>query len=80
MMTLSKPVTRKLENTSDGHGRHLIVQLMPGISESIRIREAGRRTWYEVPLSRVYKLGAEILAEANRSDKKGKRKVRRSHL
>lgn len=76
MTTLTKPVTRRAENTTV-QGRALIITLRPGLTETVHIREAGRRTGYTVPLDRIYKLGAHMEAEAQRKLKADKKKQRR---
>jgi len=74
MTTLNKKVTRKLPNSSDGHGRNLIVELTPGLTELIRIRDFGRRKWYAVPLLKVRQLGARLEAEDQMRQRKEKRR------
>lgn len=74
MTPLTKSVTRRAENARTSQGRRYVVQLVPGVNESIRIREEGRQKWYEVPLAKLFALGANIQAEAAIRERAAKRK------
>lgn len=78
MTLLHKPVKRITTNTHSHAGRALVVTLMPGASESIVIREHGRRKGYEIPLSKVFQLGARLEADAKRSERATKKKARKA--
>lgn len=76
MTTLHKPVTRRAEHTVSHRGRRYVVQLAPGLNELVRIKEEGCRTWYNVPLSKIFALGARIEAESRIKERKAKRRKR----
>jgi hypothetical protein len=76
MTQLNKNV-RRVSNTfvrSQGRDRQLVIELSPGATDLIKIKEKGRRSWYAVPLKKIYELGARLEAEENRKIKAAKRK------
>lgn len=75
MTSLNKPVTRRAEHSLSHRGRRYVIQLSPGLNELVKIREENTRTWYSIPLSKIYQLGANIEANQNRKLKaeKGKK-------
>lgn len=78
MTTLNKNV-RRVSNTfvrSQGKDRRLVIELSPGATDLVRIKEHGRRSWYSVPLRKVYELGARIEADAKRAERKAKKKAK----
>jgi hypothetical protein len=74
MTDLQKPVKRRALNSHSHTGRNLIIEIRPGATETVYIREQGRRNGYAVPIEAVYKLAARLHAEAVRSAKKNARK------
>jgi hypothetical protein len=76
MISLQKPVRRRLENTTF-QGRRLIAEFRPGLTETIFIREEGRRRGYTVPFSKIFALGANIEADAARKERAAKKKLRK---
>lgn len=69
MTDLQKPVRRRT-NTYTHSGRAIIIELRPGATDTIVLRELGRRQYYSVPIDAVYRLGARLEAERNRLDRK----------
>lgn len=72
MTDLQKPVKRRAVNSHSHTGRSLIIEIRPGMTETVFIREQGRRNGYAVPITAIYKLGARLHAEAMRAAKKKK--------
>jgi exodeoxyribonuclease-5 len=79
MTLLSKPI-RRVSNTLSNAGRSLVIEIRPGATDTIFIREAGRRNGYTVPLSKVWQLGARLYADAARAEKAAKKKARKSPM
>lgn len=79
MTLLNKPVRRETE--AEYRGRNLIVQIEP-LKESpwcvIRIKEKGRRTWYQTSINSVFNLAARQHADMLREQRKQRRKERRT--
>jgi hypothetical protein len=78
MTLLTKPVRRVAGNTRSHGGRALVLEIRPGATETIFIREAGRRNGYTVPIAKVYQLGARLEADAKRAEKAAKKKSARN--
>lgn len=76
MTHLTKPVKR-VTNTHTHTGRSLVIEIRPGATDTIFIRESGRRRGYAVPVAKCYQLGARLEAEALRAAKAAKRKERK---
>lgn len=75
MTILSKPL-RRLSNESH-QGRRLIIEVIPGATDLIIIREQGRRKGYAVPVQKIFQLGANIYAQAEIKARKDKRKAKK---
>jgi len=74
MTNLTKPVTRRtLTDSPERHPRKIVVTLYPG--GSIGLREAGRRTTFEIPLTTLYKYGARLEADRKRTERLAKKKA-----
>ena len=76
-MTLLKKDIKRITNTtvrSQGKDRRLIIELRAGATETIFIRESGRREGYSIPIDKAYMLGARIYADAARAEKISKRR------
>jgi hypothetical protein len=52
-------------------GRNLIIEAGP---LTLKLREKGRRGWYEVSYDAIYWLSAKIAADQQRKERKGKRR------
>lgn len=74
MTELSKIIRRRSGTVV--RGRSLIIELRPGATDLIVVRESGRRKGYAVPLGKVYELGARIEADENRRIRAAKKKER----
>ena len=73
MTQLKKPIRR--ESDALYRGRHLIIQIEP--PSIIKIKEKGRRTWYETSVEAVFVFAAKRHAEKVRQERKEQRKLRR---
>ena len=72
MTILHKPIKR--ETMTKWRNRPLIIQLEPAdiehnVPHIIRIKEKGRRLWYEIPLETVFYEAAKRYAEKQRREK-----------
>ena len=75
MTILRKPVKR--ETAATYRGRNIIIQLEP--PSIVRLREKGRRVWYETTVQSIFSLAAKQHAERlqrERLEKKRKEKSR----
>ncbi len=79
MTDLLKPVRRRTSTATHAH-RNLVVELRPGIPDSIYIREEKRRSGYEVSIETIWQLAARLYAEELRKQRIAKRKARRSRI
>lgn len=69
MTQLKKPIKR--ESQSLYRGKPIIFQIEPpGI---IRVKEKGRRLWYETTIESVFTLAAKQHAERTRKERKAKK-------
>ena len=73
MTPLNKPV-RRLTNTTSNRGRRFVIEIRPGMTETVVIREERRRTGYQVPIETIYKLGARLYAEQTRKERKDRKR------
>ena len=76
-MTVLKKDVRRVTNTtvrSQGKDRRLIVEIRAGATETIYIRESGRRTGFHIPIDKVYMLGCRLASDAARAEKISKRR------
>jgi hypothetical protein len=76
MTDLTKNVKRRTNTISQG--RRLVLEIRPGSTDTVFIREEGRRTGYIVSIECVYKLGARQLADQGRADRIAMKKARRA--
>lgn len=74
---LNKTVKRKALNSKAPSGRSFVIELRAGSSDTIFIREEGRRLGYEVTLESIYKLGARQEADKAIKEKEQAKKTRR---
>lgn len=76
MTTLTKPVRRRLANSSY-RGRRFVIELRPGSIETLFIREEGRRKGYTVPFGFIFSAGARIEADSIRKERAARRKAKK---
>lgn len=76
-MTILKNSVKRVTNTRSNTGRALVIEIRSGAIDTVFIREAGRRTGYVVPISRIYQLDARLYADAERAEKLAKKKAKR---
>jgi hypothetical protein len=74
MTQLKKPVRRVTENSRSASGRAFVIELRPGATDTVFIREAGRRIGYTVPVQKIFQLGARLEADQKRAERAAKRK------
>ncbi|MGO9016658.1 MAG: hypothetical protein ACLQF0_16985 [Dissulfurispiraceae bacterium] len=74
MTTLNRKVKR--ETAAAYRGRNIVIQLEP--PSIIRVKEKGRRTWYETTVEAVFSMAAKQTAERIRKERKEKRQTRRT--
>lgn len=55
-----------------------MLEIRPGATDLIVVREKGRRKGYSVPIEKIFQLGARLEAEANRKIAAQKRKDRKA--
>jgi len=72
MTLLTKPI-RRVSNTRS-QGRALVIEIRPGATETIFIRESGRRNGYAVPILKIYQFGARLEADHIRAERVAKKK------
>lgn len=70
---LTRPVKRE-SNTMSKAGRILIIEIRPGATDTVFIREKKRVKGYLIPLMKVYELGARLEADANIRERKQRQK------
>ncbi|MBF0558836.1 MAG: hypothetical protein HQL08_08655 [Nitrospirae bacterium] len=73
MTTLNRRLQR--ETAAVYRGRNIIIQLEPPFI--IRVKEKGRRLWYETTVEAVFSLAAKQHAEKIRKERRGKKRRRR---
>ncbi len=70
MTTLKRPVKRETEAMY--RGRNIIIQLEP--PSIVRVKENGRRLWYETTIHSIFNLAARQYAEKQQRERKERRK------
>ena len=71
-------LNRKLQRVTGANyrGRSIVIQIEP--PSIIRVREKGRRTWYETTVEAVFSIAGKAFAEQIRKERKEKRQARRA--
>jgi hypothetical protein len=77
MTILNKSVHRET-NTTTRQGRTLMLEIRPGATDLIVVREKGRRKGYAVPIERIFLLGARLEADEQRKITAQKRNDRKA--
>lgn len=72
MTILKKPVKR--ETGASYRGRSIIIQIEP--PSIVRLKEKGRRTWYETSVNSIFNLAVRQHVESLKQEKTRQRKVR----
>ena len=75
-MTFLKKTVRR-ETEAAYRGRNIIIQLEP--PSIVRVKEKGRRLWYETSIQSIFNLAARQYAERMQRERKERRK-RKEHL
>jgi hypothetical protein len=70
MTTLNRRIKR--QTSAIYRGRNIIIQLEP--PSIIRVKEKGRRYWYETTVEAVFSMAAKQFAERIRKERQDKRK------
>jgi hypothetical protein len=70
MTTLSRTIKR--QTNAIYRGRKIIIQLEP--PSIIRVKEKGRRYWYETSVEAVFSMAAKQFAERIRKERQQRRK------
>ena len=77
MTLLTKSIKRE-SNSKTQQGATLMLEIRPGATDLIIVREKGRRKGYAVPIERIYLLGARLEADEQRNITAQKRKDRKA--
>ena len=76
MTLLTKPIRRE-SNTTSRQGRLLMVEILPGATDLVVVREKGRKKGYAVAIEKIFQLGARLEADEQRKITIQKRKDRK---